>query len=140
MARFERDENDWLKKHSPAEWIRAALGELKRAQASYDARSVRAAHAGCKRAAGMALNAVLILEPKEGWGRTYVEHVEALAKDTTVPAAVREACARVLGAGAGGLTIVPLRSKASDTRVLDAAHDVIAHAYAVLRRHDGDAD
>jgi hypothetical protein len=140
MARFERDENDWLRKYSPAEWIRAALGELKRAQAAYDARSVRAGMAGCKRAAGMALNAVLLVEPREGWGRTYVEHVEALAKDPTVPEAVREACGRVLGAGAGGVTIVPLRTKASDTRVLDAAHDVIAHAYAVLRRHDGDVD
>ena len=134
---FVRDPSDWLRKLSPDEWIRAALGEVARAEAAYKANNLRAGVAGCKRAAGMALNAVLLVEPREGWGRTYVEHVAALAKDEGAPAPVREACARVLEAQPPGSHVVLLRTKSADERVVEAARDVIAHAYAVVKRHDG---
>jgi len=132
---FVKDPNDWLRKLSPEEWIRAALSEMKQAEAALAKRNVRGAFAGCKRAAGMALNGALIVAPREGWGRTYVEHVEALANDASAPAAVREACRAVMHAQpASG--VVALRTPASDEKVMEAARDVIAHAYAIVVKHE----
>jgi HEPN domain-containing protein len=134
---FVKDESHWLLKLSPDEWIRAAMGELRRAEQAYAQKNTRAGLAGAKRAAGMALNGALIVEPDDAWGRSYVDHVTALARDDRVPARVREAC-KILGEtplpGAGKL--VTLRTSSADERVLEAARDVIAHAYAVVKRHE----
>jgi hypothetical protein len=133
---FERDASHWLRKLSPEEWIRAGLGELRRAEEAYKGHDARAGLASARRAAGMALNAALLVEPDDAWGRSYVDHLAALARDASVPERVREA-AQILVAtplpGAGKL--VALRSAAGDTRVLEAARDVAAHAYAVVLRH-----
>lgn len=134
---FVKDESHWLRKLSPDEWIRAAMGELRRAEQAYGQKNTRAGLAGAKRAAGMALNGALIVEPDDAWGRSYVDHVVALARDDRAPARVREAC-KILGEtplpGAGKL--VTLRTTSADERVLEAARDVIAHAYAVVKRHE----
>ena len=90
-----RDPDHWLRKYSAKEWIRAGMKELRLAETAYKQRNVRAGLTGCKRAAGMALNAALIVEPNDAWKRTYVEHLSALAKDLRVPDAV-SAAARVL--------------------------------------------
>ena len=136
MVEFRRDPNDWLHRFSPAEWIRAALGELRHAAAAYERRDMRAGAAGVQRAAGMSLNAVLLVEPNPAWGRTYVEHVVALADDPTVPEAVRAACHTVLDAKAPSSGVVSLRTPRASERAVDAAHDVIAHAWAVVKRHE----
>jgi hypothetical protein len=134
---FVKDESHWLFKLSPDEWVRAAMGEVRRAEAAYARKNVRAGLASAKRGAGMALNAALIVEPNEGWGRSYVDHVGALARDESVPARVREA-AQILHEAhppqAGGL--VALRTSSGEERILEAARDVIAHAYAVVKRHE----
>jgi HEPN domain-containing protein len=135
-APFSRDPNDWLRRYSPKEWIRAGMKELHLAEASYRQRNARAGLAGCKRAAGMALNAALIVEPNEAWKRTYVEHLRALAHDTSVPAAVSAAAAVLIDMPLPGGEIVILRSPGQDEKVLEAARDVIAHAYAVVTRHE----
>ena len=135
MAEFVRDKSHWLKKLSPDEWIRAAMGELRRAEEAYKTKNARAGLAGCKRAAGMALNGALIVAPNEGWGRSYVDHLLALAKDQSVPARVREACAilnETAPPAAGGL--VTLRTSSADERVLEAARDLVAHAYAIVKK------
>jgi HEPN domain-containing protein len=126
---------DWLRKLTPDEWIAAAMGELRRAEDAYERRDARAGLAGCKRAAGMALNGALALEPNATWGRTYVEHVAALAKDEKVPEAVRAACKVLLETRPPSSDLLSLRSKPGDERVLEAARDVMAHAYAVVKRH-----
>ncbi len=136
MGEFVRDPSHWLYRYSPDEWIRAALGELHRATAAYGAGNARAGAAGVKRAAGMALNGALIVEPKEAWGRTYIEHVEALAKDACVPEAVRAACSAVLDARGPSADVVVLRTPKGHAAVLEAAKDVIAHAWAVVKRHE----
>jgi hypothetical protein len=138
MGEFTRDPGHWLLRFSPDEWIRAALGELARAERAWaqhgDARS---GAAGVKRAAGMALNGALIVEPDTQWGRTYVEHLEALAIDARVPEAVRAASRRVLDAGAPlPSRLVSLRTPRTHEAVVDAARDVIAHAWAVVKRHE----
>ena len=116
----EREPDDWLRRLTPDEWIRAALGELSRAFDALERGHDRAALAGCKRAAGMALNGALIVAPNPAWGRTYLEHLGALAYDTSAPKAVRHACA------------VVLRARAPDEQVVDKAYDVIAHAWFVV--------
>jgi hypothetical protein len=42
----------------------------------------------------------------------------------------------LLEAAAPGHALVGLRSKAGDARVVEAARDVIAHAWAIVRKHD----
>jgi HEPN domain-containing protein len=112
------------------------MKELRAAEASYAQRNVRAALASCKRAAGMALNAALIVEPDESWGRAYVEHLAALAKDARVPEAVRGACRTVLEAKSPAGEVIVLRTPRAHEGVLEAARDVIAHAWAVVKRHE----
>jgi HEPN domain-containing protein len=129
------EDESWLRKFSPDEWISAAMGELRRAEQAYARSDARAGLAGCKRAAGMALNGALIVEPNAAWGRTYVEHVAALAKEDKVPEAVRAACKVLVETRPPSGDILSLRSKAGDEKVLEAARDVIAHAYAVVKRH-----
>jgi hypothetical protein len=142
MGRFVRDPGHWLLRLSPDEWIRAALGEVERARAAYARGDLRAGASGVKRAAGMALNGAVIFEPDDQrgkWGRSYVDHVQALSVDPSVPEAVRDACRRVLDAGGPGRDVVVLRTPRSGDAAVEAAKDVIAHAWVVVRRHDGDA-
>lgn len=134
---FQKDESHWLFKLSPDEWIRAAMGEVRRAEQAYAQKNPRAGLAGAKRAGGMALNGALIVEPDETWGRSYVDHVAALARDARVPERVREAAKILHDAhppAPGGL--VALRTATADERVLEAARDVVAHAYAVVKKHE----
>ncbi|MCA9646016.1 MAG: hypothetical protein H6718_25650 [Polyangiaceae bacterium] len=130
---FQRDPSHWLFKLSPEEWIQAALVELRRAEAALAGAQLPAAYAGLKRAAGMALNGALILEPRE-WGRSYVDHLTALAQDADAPAAVREAASRVAGLKASPGEVVNLRTPKTEERWVEAAKTVMAHAYAVVHR------
>jgi len=134
---YVRDPNHWLHKFSPDEWIHASLAELRRAEERVKANDLSAGLAGCKRAAGMALNGALIVEPNEAWGRSFVDHVAALARDESVPERVREACQELVTSRPPGADILRLRSPRSDERLLDAARDVMAHAYAIVKRHEG---
>jgi HEPN domain-containing protein len=136
MGQFARDPGHWLFRLSPDEWIRAALGEVERARAAYGRGDSRAGASGVKRAAGMALNGALIVEPDDGWGRSYLEHVQALSADARVPDAVRVACRTVLDAGGPGGEVIVLRTPRTGEAAIEAAKDVIAHAWAVVRRHD----
>jgi HEPN domain-containing protein len=136
MAPLSDDPGHWLRRLSPDQWIRAALGEIDRAKAAYVRGDARAGAAGVKRAAGMALNAALIVERDDRWGRSYVEHVQALSVDAGVPEAVRAACRAVLDAGGPGGEVIVLRTPRTGEAAIEAAKDVIAHAWAVVRRHD----
>jgi HEPN domain-containing protein len=137
---FKRDPEHWLFKYSPREWIRAAMGELHRAEQAYKAKDARAGLAGARRAAGMALNAALIAEPNERWGRTYIEHLLALKDDASVPEVVRDGSRLLMETQPPGHEIVVLRSKDKDERVLEAARDVMAHAYAIALRFEARAE
>lgn len=137
---FERDAAHWLFKLSPDEWIRAGLGELKRAEEAYGQKNARAGLAGARRAAGMALNGALILEPNDAWGRSYVDHLQALVRDRVVPERVREAARLLVDTplpGGGPTSLVAIRTASRDEKVLEAARDLVAHAYAIVKRHEG---
>ncbi len=127
--------SDWLTRLTADEWISAALGELRRAEESYARSDARGGLAGCKRAAGMALNAALRVEPNDTWGRSYVDHVVALSKDASAPEAVRAACTLLLETRPPNSDVLSLRSKAGDAKLIEAARDVMAHAYWVVKKH-----
>src|SRR4051812_43643031 len=124
---FQRDPNHWLFKFAPAEWIRAAMAELRRAEAAYKQRNARAGLAGCRRAGGMALNAALVVEPNEGWGRTYVDHLLALSQDESAPEAVRAACKLLLDTQPPGQNLISLRTATVEEKLLEGTRDIIAH-------------
>jgi hypothetical protein len=137
MSDFVRDETHWLRRLSPDEWIAAALGELSRAEKAWAGGNARAGVVGVKRAAGMALNGALLVEPDDAWGRSYVEHVQALALDARVPEAVRTACRTILEAKPPEGDVVSLRTPRGHVTIVEAARDVVAHAWAVIKRHEG---
>lgn len=129
---FSRDANHWLFKFSPDEWIRAASNELRQAEAAYAAKNGRAGLAGARRAAGMALNGALIVSPNDAWGRSYMDHLLALKADGN--ARVAEAARTLIDTPLPGGELVALRTSNADTKVLEAARDLIAHAYAIVKR------
>lgn len=134
---FVRDPSHWLNKLAPAEWIRAAMGELRRAEEAYGRKNGRAGLAGARRAAGMALNGALIAQPNDAWGRSYVDHLLALKGDETEIPRVREAAAILMDTPLPGGELVALRTGKADERVLEAARDLIAHAYAIVKKSEG---
>lgn len=136
MSPFVRDPSHWLFKMDPHEWIRAALVELRRGETLYKERNAGGGLASARRAAGMALNGALIVAPDVGYGRSFVDHLRALAVDEGVPSAVRDASRVLLDTQPPGPTLVLLRSAKGDERVLEAARDVVAHAYAQVLRNE----
>jgi HEPN domain-containing protein len=136
MSSFVRDPSHWLFKMDPHEWIRAALVELRRAETLYRERNAGGGLAGARRAAGMAINAAIIVSPDEAYGRSFVDHLRALVDDAAVPEAVRDAGRVLLETRPPGPTLVILRSAKADERVLEAARDVVAHGYARVLRSE----
>lgn len=128
---------DWLARHSPEDWIRQGLGELGRAEARLRAHDRSAGVLGLRRAAGMALNGALSIKLRP-WGRTYVEHLRALAGDSEVPEAVRDA-ARLLNDVPleKQPNVVRLTPPSESARWVEAAKTVMAHAYALVHGNLG---
>lgn len=113
----EADGEHWLWRLSAAQWLDAARHELE--QGRGQAGNRRAALVYARRGAGMALNAVLAAlgevadettraELETRWGRSYVEHLQAIAEgDATVRAPLPEAAA----AAARTVLTTPLNAK-----------------------------
>ena len=122
----------WLTRLSAEEWIRQGLIELQRAQARIAAHDRSAAVLGLRRASGMALNGALSVRWR-AWGRTYIDHLRAVAHDEDVPEIVRDA-ARLLNDVPVDKqpNVVRLTPPSESTRWLDAAKTVMAHAYAMV--------
>jgi len=99
----ERGEH-WLWRHDADAWLRASATELAAGEARLDSRRVAVTHA--RRAAGMAVNAVLVALGRDGdealrWGRSYLDHLRALAdadeaRGHPLSAATRAAAGRLL--------------------------------------------
>ena len=123
---------------SPDEWIRAALGELARAEEAY-ARERRARGARGVQARGgdgAQRRAHRRAERRVGADVRRARRRRSRS-DAAVPEAVRAAC-DVLARDARrrAAIVLSLRTHAGDASVLEAARDVIAHAYAVVKRHE----
>lgn len=136
VVAFVRQKDHWLFRYSPEEWVFAGVGEAKRADEAYARGDRRGGLAGARRAAGMALNAVLIVDDdaRATWGRTYMEHLAKLRDDTSAPTAVRDAASELLRDEEPVKELVILRRKTAPSRIVEAARDVIAHAYALVAR------
>lgn len=86
------DPGHWLHRLTAAEWVAAAETELEHARVALERRATRPGITHARRAAGMAWNAVLVRTPDDRAGRSYMEHVAALANDAApVPDDVRAA-------------------------------------------------
>lgn len=129
----------WLLRHPPADWIRQGLSELSRAETALKAHDRVAGVLGLRRAAGMALNGALAVSWRE-WGRTYIEHLRAVADDSSVPVEVTRA-AQLLNRIDIDRTpnIVRLTPPSESARWVDAAKTVMAHAFAVVHGSAGRA-
>jgi HEPN domain-containing protein len=123
----------WLYRLTPDEWLRAAENELQRAEQALSAKRQREGVATARRAAGMAWNAVLATGEAtlaeavgEGpYGRSYMEHLAALAKDAAVPEGVRRAAAELVAAP---LNPVVVQIGKGDARLAGAAREIVEHA------------
>ena len=129
-----RDPGHWLHRLTSAEWVAAAENELGLCAAALGRRAVRPGVTHARRAAGMAWNAVLAAAPGEApdarYGRSYMDHVAALADeeasgDDGVPADVR-AAARVLRDTPAAPPALITIGKA-DLTPLEAARRVLDH-------------
>ena len=120
-----RDPNHWLHRLDAEEWLRAAANELQRAEEALVHKQQRPGVAGARRAAGMAWNAVLVGAEDEAYGRSYMDHLHALAKDERVSEPVRAAAGQLVGAPLA-TNVVPLGR--GDTRFADAARVIVDEA------------
>jgi hypothetical protein len=122
------DPTDWLRRLTPAEWLSAATTEIDNAVAALSRRAARPGVTHARRAAGMAWNAVLVLAPEPRFGRSYMEHVVALAVDETAPADVRAAASILRDTPPLPPTLITLGKP--DLRAADAARTILAYARA----------
>ncbi|HZL17690.1 MAG TPA: hypothetical protein VFG23_08090 [Polyangia bacterium] len=123
------DPAHWLYRLSAAEWLAAAETELAHAEAALQRRAARPGVTHARRAAGMAWNAVLIGKPDERAGRSYMEHVVALADDPGAPAEIRRAAQRLRDTPAMPPALITLGHP--DLGAADAARAIIDHARRV---------
>jgi HEPN domain-containing protein len=131
------DDASWLMRLTAHEWLRAAEGELTRAEQALAGKQQRAGVTQARRAAGMAWNAVLLGITDEGererFGRSYMDHLRVLRDEPSVAMNVREA--------AGLLVVAKLEQELvqlghGDTRLARAAKVIVEEA---SRRVDASA-
>jgi HEPN domain-containing protein len=120
-----RDPTHWLHRFDAEEWLRAAANELARAEEALLHKQQRPGVAGARRAAGMAWNAVLVAAEDEAYGRSYMDHLRALANDARVAEAVRAAAEQLVAAPLAP-NVIPLGR--GDTRLADAARVIFDEA------------
>jgi len=110
---FVRNPDHWLYRLSAEEWMRAAVAEYDATLSTTHGGGHRTRVAGARRAAGMAINALLVLQCDERYGRTYMEHLVAMATSEAAPATVRAAASTLTGASLQGPSLVSLGGVAS---------------------------
>ena len=131
------DPAHWLYRLTPAEWLDAAETELGHAAEVLARRAARPGVTHARRAAGMAWNAVLAAAREADtdvlvarFGRSYMEHVAALASAPDVPDDVRAAAAVLRDTPPAPPELITLGKP--DLHVLDAARAIVAHARALV--------
>ncbi|HEY8923245.1 MAG TPA: hypothetical protein VIU64_02620 [Polyangia bacterium] len=140
----ERDH--WLYRLSPDDWLRAADHEVALCAEALHRRAVRPGVTHARRAAGMAWNAVLarVAPPAEDhpmivrYGRSYMDHVKALADDAAnddgVPEEARAAARLLRDTPPAPPDLIKLGKP--DLRVLEAARTLVEYARGRLLASD----
>ena len=122
------DPGHWLHRLDAAEWLAAAATELSHAEEKLTRRAVRPGVTHARRAAGMAWNAVLVKAPDERYGRSYMDHVVALAQggDDEILADVRAAAQLLRDTPPAPPELITLGKP--DLRALEAARTIVEYA------------
>jgi len=129
MAAHEKDPAHWLYRLSVDEWLAAAEHELALCEAALTRRAFRPGVTHARRAAGMAWNAVLVLNldsDGERYGRSYMEHVAALAGDERAPDPIRAAARELRDTPPAPPTLITLGKP--NLAPLQAAQQLVAYA------------
>jgi len=122
------DPAHWLHRLTADEWLAAAATELDHCAETLARRAFRPGVTHARRAAGMAWNAVMVLAEDPRFGRSYMEHVVALAKDAGAPDDVRAAAELLRDTPPLPPEVITLGKP--DLRVLEAAKKIAAFAAA----------
>jgi HEPN domain-containing protein len=128
----EIDPAHWLYRLTAEQWLSAADNELKGAYQALAGKQQRAGVTYARRAAGMALNARLRRTPDPAYGRSYMEHLQALRTDAAVSQELRGAASRLLAVPTTQ-QLVTLGPK-GDTTPAELAGRIIEHVRAYLGR------
>jgi len=124
MSLPPKDPDHWLYRLTPQEWLLAATHELVAASRALDDREQRRGVAYARRAAGMALNAVLVLRADDAWGRSYMDHLRAVAGLASAPDEVRSAARELVEAPLDGPKLIHIGG-ASDQGIAAATKTLI---------------
>ncbi len=136
MTTDDLQRDHWLWRLTANAWLQAAATEL--AAGSLHVQQRRTAITHARRAAGMALNAVLTRlpeaeQPTTRWGRSYLDHLRALADGhfAPLPAEVTDLAAQLLQIdvvpGARGLVQLGPTPTTAATRALALAQALVDH-------------
>ncbi|MCG5052607.1 MAG: hypothetical protein KA712_06575 [Myxococcales bacterium] len=117
---------EWLDRLSAEDWLAAAQNELAHSRAALERRGYRPGITHARRAAGMALNAVLRLAFDASWGRSYMDHVVAIAKDDQLPQVVKVAAQTLVQTPPAPPELVPLGRP--DLGTWEAAAEIVGWA------------
>lgn len=130
----DRDPEHWLYRLTADEWLRAADNELNQARQAFTGRQQRTGVTYARRAAGMALNALLWGAPDESYGRSYMDHLGAFSQDPAVREDLRAAAVSLLRMPlAQQLVTIGVKASQGDAQqaapaalILEYVHSVIA--------------
>ncbi|MBC8131359.1 MAG: hypothetical protein H7X95_00150 [Deltaproteobacteria bacterium] len=124
----KKDPSHWLYRLTAEEWLAAADTELQHCADTLRRRAFRPGVTHARRAVGMAWNAVLIESPDVRFGRSYMEHVAALAGDDHTPEAPRRAAQYLKDTSPAPPALVTLGQP--DLAPLNAAQVLVDYARA----------
>lgn len=128
----EIDPAHWLYRLTAEQWLSAAENELKGAYQALVGKQQRAGITYARRAAGMALNARLRRTPDPAYGRSYMEHLQALRTDAAISPELSDAASRLLAVPTTQ-QLVTLGPK-GDTTAAGLAGRIVEYVRAELRR------
>lgn len=128
-------DSHWLWRFSAETWLQAAQNELAAAQKRKTSRRACVSH--CRRAAGMALNAVLVRADagrlqsryENFWGRSYMDHLRAINAD---PSPLPPSAAASAGALLEISPLPPAKLVQIRTRGPDAQDEALHHSELLL--------
>jgi hypothetical protein len=129
----QKDPDHWLYRLDAGEWLHAARRELGASAGALELHEQKRAVAHARRAAGMALNALLVDRVRAEWGRSYMEHLQALPRDSEVPAEVREAAFELVSSPLNAPRLIQLGGSA-DLSVAQAAATILQWCEECLAR------
>lgn len=130
------DPSHWLHRLTPAEWLAAADTELAHAAEKLAARAARPGITHARRAAGMAWNAFMAFTPEltdeaiARFGRSYMEHVVALAGDDQVGPPLRAAAQVLRDTPPAPPELIQIGKP--DLSALEAARAIVEHVRATI--------